>query len=125
MEFLRSLVSALTSGLLSPLGGRHELIGFIPLSVLLGMGMLWIFGRTSNQEAIRKAKDKPQTHLYEMRLFTDEPVLIWKAQGGLLTANARYLGLMLVPALAASVPVVLILSQLESFHGHSPLVTGQ
>jgi hypothetical protein len=32
-----------------------------------------------------------------MRLFTDEPSLVWKAQAGLLAANARYIGLMLLP----------------------------
>jgi len=54
-----------------------------------------------------------QAHLYEMRLFTDEPVLIWKAQLGRLAANAKYIGLMLIPAIVASVPTILILAQLE------------
>ena len=125
MEVIRSIASGFTRGVLSPLSGHHALISLIPLSVLLGIGMLWIFGRTSNQAAIQKVKGRLQAHLYEMRLFTDEPVLIWKAQWGLLTANARYIGLMLVPALVASVPTILVLSQLESFYGHSPLASGQ
>jgi hypothetical protein len=125
MEFIRSIAGMLSSAVLSPLSGHHALIGLIPLSVLLGIGMLWIFGQTSDQEAIRKIKGKLQAHLYEMRLFTDEPVLIWKAQRGLLAANARYIGLMLIPALAASIPMILILTQMESFYGHSPLSTGR
>src|SRR5258705_726773 len=125
MEFIRSIASIVSSAVLSPFSGHHALIGLIPLSILIGIGMLWIFGQTSDQDAIRKAKGKLQAHLYEMRLFTDEPVLIWKAQRGLLAANARYIGLMLIPALVASIPMVLVLTQLESFYGHSPLATGR
>jgi len=87
--------------------------------------MLWVFSVTSNQEAIRKVKARLQAHLYEMRLFTDEPVLIWKAQLGLLAANAKYIGLMLIPAVVASVPMVLILAQLECFYGRAPIPVGR
>jgi hypothetical protein len=101
------------------------LVTLIPISVLLGIGMLWMFGRTSNQEAIKKVKARLQAHLYEMRLFTDEPALIWKAQVGLLAANAKYIGLMLVPALVASVPTILILEQMECYYGRSPIPVGR
>ncbi len=125
MEMVRRVLSALVSGVLSPFSGLNAMITLIPVSVLVGVGMLWIFGHTSNQEAIRKVKNRLQAHLYEMRLFTDEPRLIWKAQWGLLIANARYLGLMLAPALVASVPMILLFAQLESFYGLTPLVAGR
>ena len=101
------------------------MITLIPISVLIGIGMLWVFARTSNQQAIQKVKARLQAHLYEMRLFTDEPVLIWKAQCGLLAANAKYIGLMLVPALVASIPMILIFAQLECFYGHAPIPVGR
>lgn len=59
--------------------------------VLLCIAMLWLFRRTSNQAAIRKVKRELHAHLYEMRLFIDEPLLIWKAKWGLIMANVRYL----------------------------------
>ncbi|MGH7972557.1 MAG: hypothetical protein ACREIC_27910, partial [Limisphaerales bacterium] len=114
----------MASALFTPFNGLHPLITLIPISLLLGLGMLWVFSHTSNQEAIRKVKARLQAHLYEMRLFTDEPALIWKAQLGLLGANAKYIGLMLVPALVASVPMVVILAQLECFYGHGPIPVG-
>jgi len=89
--------------LFSLFSGLPPLITLTPLSLLLGVGMLWIFSLTSNQGAIRKVKARLQAHLYEMRLFPDEPVLIWKAQLGLLAANVRYIGLMLLPAIVAGV----------------------
>jgi hypothetical protein len=113
------------SAIFSPFSGLHPLITLIPISLLLGIGTLWIFSKTSNQEAIRRVKARLQAHLYEMRLFTDEPVLIWKAQLGLLAANAKYIGLMLIPAIVASVPTILILAQLECFYGLGPIPLGR
>jgi len=111
--------------LFSPFSGLHPMITLIPISILVGIGMLWVFARTSNPAAIKKIKSRLQAHLYEMRLFTDEPVLIWKAQWGLLAANAKYIGLMLVPALVATIPMVLIFAQLECYYGNSPLPIGR
>jgi hypothetical protein len=101
------------------------MLTLIPISVLLGATMLWVFGRTSNQKAIQAAKRRVQARLYEMRLFIDEPSLVWKAQVGLLSANARYLSLMLVPAIVMTVPMVLLFAQLEAWYGLSPLPPGR
>ena len=113
------------SGVFAPLAGHNPLLSLIPISLLLGAGMLWVFRLTSNQEALRVVKGKLRAHLYEMRLFTDEPVLIWKAQWGLLKANVRYIGMMLVPAAVMSIPMILIFGQLDSFYGHAPLAPGR
>jgi hypothetical protein len=101
------------------------MLTLIPISLLLGAAMLWVFGRTSNQKAIQAAKRRIQACLYEMRLFTDEPALVWKAQVGLLSANARYLGLMLVPAAILTIPMVLLFAQLEAWYGMAPLPLGR
>ena len=118
-------MSALIGGILWPFSGHNPMLSLVPLSVLLGMGMLWVFRRTSNQEAIRKVKVRIHAHLYEMRLFVDEPLLVWQAQWGLMSANVRYIGMMLVPALVMTAPMVLILAQLECFYGYTPLDPGQ
>jgi len=125
MELLRSILSILIGGALSLFQGQNPLFSLVPLSVVIGIGMLWVFARTSNQEAIRKVKSRLAAHLYEMRLFTDEPVLIWKAQWGLLTANARYIGMMLLPAIVMTVPMILLFAQLECFYASKPLQPGQ
>jgi hypothetical protein len=44
---------------------------------------------------------------------------------GLLAANVKYIGLMLVPALVASVPTILILEQMECYYGRSPIPVGR
>jgi hypothetical protein len=93
--------------------------------MLMGIGMLWVFRYTSNQYAIGKVKNEWHRRLYEMLLFTDEPLLIWKAQWGLLKANVRYLALMLIPAAVMALPMIVILAQLECFYGNAPLVPGR
>ncbi len=125
MEIARRSATAIISGILAPFSGHNAMLSLVPLSVLLGIAMLWVFRRTSDQAAIRKVKAELQAHLYEMRLFTDEPLLIWKAQSGLLKANVRYLAMMLVPALVLTIPMALIFAQLECFYGYTPLEPGQ
>lgn len=118
-------MSAIIGGILQPFSGHNAMLSLVPLSALLGIGMLWVFQRTSNQEALRKVKARLQAHLYEMRLFVDEPLLVWQAQWGLISANVRYIGLMLVPALVMTAPMILILGQLECFYGYTPIEPGQ
>ena len=101
------------------------MISLVPLSVLAGIGMLWVFRRTSNPVAIVKAKARIMAHLYEMRLFPDEPAIIWRAQLGLLKANARYITMMLLPALVMSIPMVFLFAELECFYGYRPLEPGR
>jgi hypothetical protein len=101
------------------------LVSLVPVSVLIGIGMLVVFRRVSNPAAIARAKSRMAAHVYEMRLFPDEPVLIWSAQWGLLRANIRYIGLMLAPALVMSIPLLAVLSALEGYYGVAPLPVGQ
>jgi hypothetical protein len=101
------------------------MLSLIPIGFLAGVGMLWVFRRMSNQEAIRNTKSRLWACLFELLLFTDEPVLVWRAQRDLLLANARYMALMLVPALVLALPMILLCGQLECFYGLTPLPLGE
>jgi hypothetical protein len=95
------------------------------ISVLFGVLVLWVFKRASNQERLRETKRLLLAHLYELRLFTDEPSLVWKAQLSLLRENLRYIGLSLVPALIIAVPAFVLFMQLEALYGRAPLQPGE
>lgn len=95
------------------------------IGVALGAAMLSVFGRVSNQAAIVRVKRRLQAHLYELRLFADEPALVWRAQAGLAASNLRYLGLMLVPALVLAVPLALLYPLLDAVYGLAPLPIGR
>ena len=85
------------------MGVGSPIIALAAVGAAVGVGMLGVFRWTSNPEAIRRAKARIMAHLYEMRLFPDEPLFIWKAQAGLLATNVRYLGLMLLPATTTTI----------------------
>jgi len=103
----------------------HPLWTLIPISILVGIAMLWAFGRFSNQSAIRETKRRIAARLYEFRLFVDEPKLIWQAQAGLLRDNLRYLGLTLVPAVVLALPMLVLFAQLDALYGWTPVRPGQ
>jgi hypothetical protein len=125
VDLFRSITAGVIGNILVLFDGVKPMWTLIPISLLAGVGMLWVFSRTSNQKAIRAAKRKLQAHLYELRLFTDEPALVWQAQKALLWANLRYIGLMLVPAVILTIPMGILFVHLEAFYGVSPLPVGR
>ena len=125
MEFFQSILRFFFGGFLSFFEARHPLFSLAPLSLLAGVGMLWGFRHASNQAAIRRTKKRLQAHLLELRLFSDEPALIWRAQKNLWVDNLRFIGLMLRPALLLTVPLVLPLAYLDGFYGWAPLAVDQ
>lgn len=125
MDFLNGIFRSLIEGYTSLFGEAHPLVSLIPLSVAIGIAMLWVFGKTSNQRAIARAKKKMQAYLLELRLFGDDPSLLFKAQGKLIASNLRYLGLMFQPALILTIPMVFLLVHLDAVYGVSALPQGE
>ncbi len=125
MDWWNAALRALIGGYASLFGYLHPFISLTVFSVLVGIGMLWVFARVSNQEAIAQTKKRLQAYLLELRLFGDEPALLWKSQKDLLRTNIRYLGLMLRPALILTVPVVILLFHLDAVYGLAPLPVGK
>ena len=119
------LLRAAVSFLANLFGAVNPLVGLAFCSVLLGIGMLWVVGKTSNQRAIERAKKRMQACLLEMRLYSDEPRLLFRAQGRLLLNNARYLGHMLRPALVLGLPMLVLFAHFDSVYGHRPLRVGE
>jgi len=99
-------------------------LGLALISAAAGIAMLWVFQKTSNQAAIRAAKRRVQAHLLELRIYRDEPGVMWRAQKSLLAANLRYMALMLQPALIMGLPCAILLVHLDAFYGRAPLTVG-
>jgi hypothetical protein len=74
--------------------------------------------------AVRAAGKRLQADLLEMRLYSSEPALMWRAQKALLRDNVRWLALMLRPTLVLALPLAWLFVQLDSVYGHSPLAVG-
>ncbi len=88
-------------------------LGLFAISVLAGMGLLWIYGKVSNQKKIRYVKGKIYASLLESILFRHDVWLTLKAQGKMLFYGARYFTLAIFPVLILAVPCILLLSELN------------
>lgn len=95
------------------------------ISAIAGVAMLWVFGRLSSQKSIKQVKNRLKAHMLELRLFVDEPAIIWQAQKSLLAANGRYMALMLRPFLILAVPMALLVTVLDPYFGIAPLPLGR
>ncbi len=103
----------------------HPFAGLAVLSAVIGLGMLWVVGKTSNQRAIGRTKKRMQAHLLEMRLYRDEPTILLRAQGLLILSNLRYIGHMLKPALFLALPMVVLYAHFDAVYGRRPLGVGE
>ncbi|NIM91785.1 MAG: hypothetical protein GTO17_12660 [Candidatus Aminicenantes bacterium] len=100
-------------------------VGMTLISLLTGLLMLLIFRYTSNQEGIRKVKNKIKAHLLELRLFKDSLALSLKAQGNIFRSNIKYIGYSGKPLLVMIVPLILILIQLNFWFAYQSLQPGE
>jgi uncharacterized membrane protein (DUF106 family) len=106
-------------------GDLHPLVSLTLLSIAVGIGMLWVFARTSDQPAIERTKKRMQAYLLELRLYGDDLWLVLGSQKNLLLGNLRYMALMLKPALYLTVPFILLMIHMDGFYGWAPLPVGE
>ena len=115
-----NLVTRLFDLVLRPFGSLDPLWGLTAVSIVTGVLMLWIFGKVSNQEAIRTVRNRIRGNLIGIRLFGDDLGILFRLQGRILRQTAVYLGYSFVPLLVMIVPVVIILAQMNlRFSGRS------
>ena len=93
-------------------------LGIVVLvSLITGFLMVLVFRYTSDQKAIRIAKDQLKAHLLAVRLFQDQLSVVLVSYGRILRGTGRYLRLALKPLLVAIVPLILLITQLDHYLG--------
>jgi hypothetical protein len=125
MALLNAVLRPAFDVLLSPFRSLPALVSIAVFSLAVSILMLLVFKRTSNQARLADVKRRIHAGLFEIRLFSDDLRAIFRAQGEILRANARYLGLSLVPMLWILPPLVLVMAQLQFHYGYTGLVAGQ
>lgn len=103
----------------------RPLLGLLFWSAVAGVAMTVVFGRTSNQRALRRVADRTRAHLLAIKLFKDDLGVTFRCQLQLLKASAQRLGYSLVPMLVMAVPFALVLTQLALRYEHRPLAPGE
>jgi uncharacterized membrane protein (DUF106 family) len=122
---LNTAVGGLFDALFAVLGPLGPAAAMAVVSLLVGLFMLFIFKKTSNQSGIRRAKDRIKAHLLELRLYKSDFGQTMRSQGGILTANGRYFLHALKPMLVMIVPILLVLVQLDARFGVRALEPGE
>src|ERR1700681_1117905 len=105
MDLFNAAINSLLSVFFAAFSWAPPVVGLSVISALVGIGMLWVFRKTSNQQGMKTVKRKVYASLLELRVFADEPGVTWRAQKSLFAANFRYMGLALQPALGMVAPV--------------------
>ena len=120
---LRAITRAFDA-ILTPFAGLHPWVGLTVVSVVTGVVMLLIFGKTSNQEKIAEAKDKLKAYVMEMWIFRNDTVVMFSAIGSVLRSNLQYLRQSLRPLVFLFLPVLIIMVQLGIRYADEPLMLG-
>ncbi len=120
MWVIASVFNAIFSVILAPFRSLPGL-GLLVISVATGVVMLLIFGKTSNQAAIRRVKSRMKAHIAEIWLFRDDLVQMLLATGRVLAYTGGYLAHSLRPLIFIFIPVLIIMAMLAVRFEHRPL----
>jgi len=95
------------------------------LSLIIGLLMVVVFRYTSDQKAIRLAKDQLKAHLLAVRLFQDQLPVVLSSYGRILRCTGRYLRLAFKPLLFVILPLTFLIVRLDRYLGWAPMPSGQ
>jgi len=93
------------------------------LSVVVGLGMVLLFGYTSDQKAIGVAKDQLKAHLLAVRLYRDQLHVVMGSYGRVLRGTGRYLRLAFKPLLYVAIPITLLIVEMDRSLGWTAIQT--
>lgn len=109
---------------LTPFARLHPWVGLLVASVVTGVVMLLIFGKTSNQKRITETKDKLKAYIMEMWIFRNDTLVMFSAIGNVFRNNIQYLRHSLRPLVFILVPVLIVMVQLGIRYGNQPFDPG-
>ena len=96
----------------------------VGISLIVGLVMVVVFRYTSDQKAIRVAKDHLKAHLLALRLFQDQIPVVLRSYGRIVLATGHYLRLAFKPLLFVIVPLIFLIVQLDRYLGSMPIEAG-
>lgn len=95
------------------------------IACLCGMGTMAIYRGAADLVSARRTVKRVVAHLAELRLYANEPALIWRAQLAAVRESARLFVVMAKPSLLMAMPMAWLLVQLHSAYGLAPLPLGE
>ena len=104
-----------------PFRAAHPAYGLALISSLTGLAAILIFRYGSNQNALRRIKNRIQAHLLELRLFPDQLGIVSRAHGRILRWTVVYLAYNMKPLAILLIPLVILMVQLDLRFSRMPL----
>lgn len=123
--WLNAAMGAIFGALVWPFRALDPVLALLAVSLVSGVLALWVFGKVSNQAAIRTVRDRIRGNVIGVRLFGDELPILFKLQGKILWDTAIYMRYALFPTLVLMVPFLLILAQSNLWFSVRPLRPGE
>lgn len=117
-------MNALFDVLLLPFGWLSPTWAVSVISLLAGVIALPIIGKMSDQDAIRRSKDRMWAGILELRLYKDFPGIVFGAQGRILRWLAVYQGHILRPVVVLLIPFLPLMIQLHFRYDFTGLAPG-
>lgn len=124
MELLNRGLGAFFDLLILPFRGMPAAVGLSVISLMVAVGMLLAFRRTSDQEALDHVKRRIQAGIYEIRLYKDDLRTIFASQYAILKHTGTYARLSIVPMLWIMLPIVVVVIQLQFQYGYESVEPG-
>lgn len=124
MDTLNKLLTVVGDVLLAPFR-NHPSLGLVFWSVVTGVVMTLVFGKTSNQRGLRRAADNIRAQLFAVKLFKEDLFVTFQCQLALLKFTGLRLWHSVPPMLVMLAPLLLVLTQLAMRYEYRPLAKGE
>ncbi len=125
IKLFNELLTSLFVFLIWPFRGSDPIWALVFISFLAGVLMLWVFARVSNQEAIRRVRERIRGNLLGIRLYQHDVRVLMQVQFSILRDTLIYMKHSVVPMLILIFPVILIIVQLNLHFSHRPVEAGR
>ena len=108
-----------------PFAKLNPFWGLFAISIVTGVALVFAYKYTSNQAAIKHAKDLIKGHLLESWIYREQVLVMLKAQAKTLWANVIYVGANMKPFAVMLPPVLILVITLNFRYGMRPLKPGE
>lgn len=125
MELFNQAATYLFSLLLYPVSKLDPVWGLATVSLVAGVLLAALYGKISNQRALKAVKRGITVGMFESVLFRHDLRTSLTAQAMMLWGGIKYFALAIPPIAVLMVPSILILAQLNLRYGANPLTPGE
>jgi uncharacterized membrane protein (DUF106 family) len=124
MAIFTGLLRGFFDLLLAPFQGMPAMVTLFPISLIVSIAALYVFKKTSDQDAMDQVKRNIHASIFEIRLFNDDLRAILRAQIEVFGHVLNQFRLTLIPLLWMLPPIVLLMTHLEYHYGYSGFEPG-